>query len=283
MLAKPGGTSSRNALAASRSSVKSMPRNATSSPCSATASAKNGNSAPARRAPRRPLVDDDRVALELRQARLEVVRALAGERVRVGCVRAQRGRRLGEPRGGVALGGGARARAVGCAAGRSAAGGERRREQRRRRGWRAGGRASRDTQDGGSARAGRWVDVVPHASSYGRGGLRAQRRASRRPARAPPRTAPARERTNVALRWLSSRCTTTSPASARQTPCGQPIGTGSKTVDPRRAVGEAADDRVVGPARRGRRSTGKSHARRRLAGRRRGRRARAGAASAGSR
>src|SRR3978361_2006006 len=45
MLAKPGGSSFKNWLAASRASVKSMPRNATLAPCSTTASAKNGNSA----------------------------------------------------------------------------------------------------------------------------------------------------------------------------------------------------------------------------------------------
>jgi hypothetical protein len=56
---------------------------------------------PARRAPRRPLIDDDRMALELRQPRLEGVRALTGELVRVGRVDAQGCRRLREPCRGV--------------------------------------------------------------------------------------------------------------------------------------------------------------------------------------
>ena len=105
--------------------------------------------------------------------------------------------------------------------------------------------------------------AVPVEARLRRPGAHLDRRlrlsCARSRARAPARrrTAPARERTNVALRWLSSRCTTT-PADERPAgaAAGSRSGPGRRSSRAGCAAARVRDRRVVGLARGGRRAPG---------------------------
>ena len=182
--------------------MKSMPTKATFAPCSRTAVGEERELEAARPAPRGPLVDDDRVSLQRRQAGREVGGALARERVGVGGVALQRGRRraavVDEGVGAAAFGRrrdahGRLLRAlVGAAAGE--ANGERGGDEDRERSG-----SHDDPQDGESRSAA--GGLLGHICPYGQGSGEAQQaqpgsrlspRAARRPRSAAVRRRPVR-------------------------------------------------------------------------------------------